>query len=106
MRHRIRSGLAAAAAVLALGLTACSTTPQASSGGGTGPSAEGGALTPVKLQLQWVTQGQFAVYFGPHRRWPGEFKGLRPQTSYAMLRKFSGNEQADRTPDQHQPIDA
>jgi NitT/TauT family transport system substrate-binding protein len=63
MRHRIRSGLAAAAAVLALGLTACSTTPQASSGGSPAPSAEGGALTPVKLQLQWVTQGQFAGYF-------------------------------------------
>ena len=50
--------------MLALGLTACSTTPQAPSGGGAAPSsAAGGALTPVKLQLQWVTQGQFAGYF-------------------------------------------
>jgi NitT/TauT family transport system substrate-binding protein len=65
MRTRIRTGLAAAAAVLALGLAACSTTPQApASGGGAAPSAAaGGALTPVKLQLQWVTQGQFAGYF-------------------------------------------
>jgi NitT/TauT family transport system substrate-binding protein len=66
MRQRIRTGLAAAAAVLALGLTACSTTPQAgapSSGGGAAPSSAAGALTPVKLQLQWVTQGQFAGYF-------------------------------------------
>jgi NitT/TauT family transport system substrate-binding protein len=61
MRHRIRTGLAAAVAVLALGLTACSTTPQASSG--SAPSAAEGAPTPVRLQLQWVTQGQFAGYF-------------------------------------------
>ena len=61
MRHRIRTGFAAAAAVLALGLTACSTTPQAPSG--SAPSAAEGALTPVRLQLQWVTQGQFAGYF-------------------------------------------
>jgi NitT/TauT family transport system substrate-binding protein len=65
MKSRIRTGLAAAAAVLALGLAACSTTPQApSGGGGAAPSsAAAGALTPVKLQLQWVTQGQFAGYF-------------------------------------------
>ena len=61
--RRLRTGLAAAAAVLALGLTACSTTPQASSGGGAAPSSAAGALAPVKLQLQWVTQGQFAGYF-------------------------------------------
>ena len=63
MRRRLLPGLAAAAAVLALGLTACSTTPQAPSGGGAAPSSAAGALTPVKLQLQWVTQGQFAGYF-------------------------------------------
>jgi NitT/TauT family transport system substrate-binding protein len=63
MRSRIRAGLAAAAAALALGLAACSTTPQAPSGGGAAPSSAAGALTPVKLQLQWVTQGQFAGYF-------------------------------------------
>jgi NitT/TauT family transport system substrate-binding protein len=62
MRRRIRTGLAAAVAVVALGLTACSTTPQAPSSGGAAPSSAG-ALTPVKLQLQWVTQGQFAGYF-------------------------------------------
>jgi len=61
--RRLRTGLAAAAAVLALGLTACSTTPQAPSGGGAAPSSAAGSLTPVKLQLQWVTQGQFAGYF-------------------------------------------
>jgi NitT/TauT family transport system substrate-binding protein len=63
MRTRIRTGLAAAAAVLVLGLTACSTTPQAQPGGGAAPSSAPGALTPVRLQLQWVTQGQFAGYF-------------------------------------------
>jgi NitT/TauT family transport system substrate-binding protein len=61
-RRGIRTGLAAAAAVLALGLAACSTTPQTPSGGGAAPSSASGALTPVKLQLQWVTQGQFAGY--------------------------------------------
>ena len=63
MRKRLLPGLAAAAAVLALGLAACSTTPSAPSGGGAAPSSAAGALTPVKLQLQWVTQGQFAGYF-------------------------------------------
>lgn len=60
-RRRLRTGLATAVAALAL--AACSTTPQASapSGGGGAPSA--GGLTPVKLQLQWVTQGQFAGYY-------------------------------------------
>lgn len=58
-----RTRAALAAAVLALGLAACSTTPQAAPSGGAAPSAGGGALTPVKLQLQWVTQGQFAGYF-------------------------------------------
>ena len=61
-RRGIRAGLAAAAAVLALGLAACSTTPQAPSGGGAAPSSAGGALTPVKLQLQWFFQAQFAGY--------------------------------------------
>jgi NitT/TauT family transport system substrate-binding protein len=44
--------------VAALGLAACSTTDDTSST----PSASG-ALTPVKLQLQWVTQAQFAGYY-------------------------------------------
>jgi NitT/TauT family transport system substrate-binding protein len=62
MRKRI---LAAAAAVLALGLSACSVSPDATSGGSGdgGASAAPGATTPVRLQLQWVTQGQFAGYF-------------------------------------------
>ncbi|MBL8924952.1 MAG: ABC transporter substrate-binding protein [Pseudonocardia sp.] len=62
-RRGIHAGLAAAAAVLALGLAACSTTPQAPSGGGAASGSAAGVLTPVKLQLQWVTQGQFAGYF-------------------------------------------
>ncbi|MBW0133665.1 ABC transporter substrate-binding protein [Pseudonocardia abyssalis] len=44
------------AAAAALALTACSTVAEP-----TTPAAEGG-LTPVKLQLQWFTQGQFAGY--------------------------------------------
>ncbi|MBD7994258.1 ABC transporter substrate-binding protein [Arthrobacter sp. Sa2CUA1] len=50
--------LAAALAAAALGLTGC---------GGSGGSGEEGAaageLTPVKLQLQWFAQAQFAGYY-------------------------------------------
>jgi NitT/TauT family transport system substrate-binding protein len=48
----------ALAAAFLVAATACSVTPQ---GGGSAPPAEG--PQPVKLQLQWVTQGQFAGYF-------------------------------------------
>jgi NitT/TauT family transport system substrate-binding protein len=50
--------LALAAAFL-VAATACSVTPQG--GGGSAPPT-GGGQQPVKLQLQWVTQGQFAGY--------------------------------------------
>ena len=50
----IRRSLAIAAAVLTL--AACSTVAQA-------PAPAEGELTPVRLQLQWFTQGQFAGYF-------------------------------------------
>jgi NitT/TauT family transport system substrate-binding protein len=49
--------LALAAAFL-VAATACSVTPQG--GAGSAPPTEG--PQPVKLQLQWVTQGQFAGY--------------------------------------------
>jgi NitT/TauT family transport system substrate-binding protein len=75
-----RNQLGAATAVLLLA-SACSTTPggsptgaPGSPGSPTAPSgtasaapgtatASAGALTPVRLQLQWVTQSQFAGYF-------------------------------------------
>jgi NitT/TauT family transport system substrate-binding protein len=47
----------ALAAAFLLAATACSVTPE---GGGTAPPAEG--PQPVRLQLQWFTQGQFAGY--------------------------------------------
>jgi len=53
--------LATVGAAAAVALAACSTTPagqQASGGASTAP----GGLTPVTLQLQWFTQGQFAGY--------------------------------------------
>jgi NitT/TauT family transport system substrate-binding protein len=50
--------LALAAAFL-VAATACSVTPQ---GGGASAPPTGGGQQPVKLQLQWVTQGQFAGY--------------------------------------------
>ena len=54
--------LALAAAFL-LTATACSVTPE---GGGTAPPAEG--PQPVRLQLQWFTQGQFAGYIAAVER--------------------------------------
>lgn len=53
--------LLAAVAAVALAVTACSTTPQAT--GSSGASTAPGAPTKVTLQLQWFTQGQFAGYF-------------------------------------------
>lgn len=61
MRHSTRRALATGAFTLsaALLLAGCS-------GGGTpteGGDPEAGELTPVKLQLQWLPQAQFAGYF-------------------------------------------
>ena len=55
---RRRTGIRAIAAAVALTLlaTACG------DDGGSSKSASG-SLTKVKLQLQWVTQAQFAGYF-------------------------------------------
>ncbi|HEX3335483.1 MAG TPA: ABC transporter substrate-binding protein [Jatrophihabitans sp.] len=66
MSRSSRRVLAGAAAVVAVaGLTACSTS--GSKGGGSGSPAPGGSTatgkkTDVTLQLQWVTQAQFAGY--------------------------------------------
>jgi NitT/TauT family transport system substrate-binding protein len=51
--------LAVAAALTAAVTAACSTTPQA---GDSSTTPAAGGLTPVSLQLQWFTQGQFAGY--------------------------------------------
>lgn len=61
MTHRTRrlATLSAIGLTAALALSACSAptdAPEGSSGGG-------GELTKVKLQLQWLPQGQFAGYF-------------------------------------------
>jgi NitT/TauT family transport system substrate-binding protein len=49
----------ALAAALAVAATACSVTPE---GGGSSPPPSDGGPQPVRLQLQWATQGQFAGY--------------------------------------------
>ncbi|MFF2272868.1 ABC transporter substrate-binding protein [Agromyces sp. NPDC058136] len=61
MKHSTRRGLAAGAFAVtaAFLLAACSSGDSGSDGG---DSADG-ELTPVKLQLQWLPQGQFAGYF-------------------------------------------
>ncbi|NAZ78300.1 ABC transporter substrate-binding protein [Kineococcus sp. T13] len=52
--------LAGAGGALALSAAACGSADQEAAGT---PASAGAGGTPVKLQLQWVTQGQFAGYF-------------------------------------------
>ncbi|MET4160063.1 ABC transporter substrate-binding protein [Agromyces sp. PvR057] len=61
MKHSTRRGIAAGAFAVtaAFLLAACSS----GDGGSDGGSGDDGALTEVKLQLQWLPQGQFAGYF-------------------------------------------
>jgi NitT/TauT family transport system substrate-binding protein len=54
---RFTFGLAAAAAVGALVLSGCTATSDSED------TASDSGLTPVKLQLQWLTQAQFAGYY-------------------------------------------
>lgn len=69
--HRGKTRLAALGALAALALAACSSGGAAgddeTTAGGTEPSgastSASGELTPVKLQLQWVAQAQFAGYY-------------------------------------------
>ncbi|MDT3438909.1 ABC transporter substrate-binding protein [Pseudofrankia sp. BMG5.37] len=60
MKRRLAGGLAAALAVT-LALAACSSSDDETTTPGGGASSAAG-LTPVKLQLQWFTQAQFAGY--------------------------------------------
>jgi len=64
MRPTRRTALVATAAASALALlTACGTADGGGSVAGAATTEEGGsALTPVKLQLQWFKQAQFAGY--------------------------------------------
>ncbi|MGW9631125.1 ABC transporter substrate-binding protein [Agromyces sp. NPDC055520] len=75
MKHSMRrsatiGGLALAAALV---FTACSS-GGGDAGGDTGDG--GGDLTPVKLQLQWLPQGQFAGYFAAADQGYFEDEGL------------------------------
>lgn len=73
MKHSTRRYAAVAAAGLAgaLALSACSgTSPEAPTNG------DGEELTEVKLQLQWLPQGQFAGYFAAEDQGYFEEEGL------------------------------
>ena len=65
INRRVVAGIGAG--LFVLGLTACSTTSTgattSASTSGSGSGSAPAALTPVKLQLQWFTQAQFAGYF-------------------------------------------
>ena len=73
MKHskRITYGFAAAAAVGALVLSGCSASEPADD-----DSASSSDLTPVKLQLQWTTQAQFAGYYAAAAEGYYEDEGL------------------------------
>lgn len=62
MRNRTPAGLGAAVVAVALLLTACSETTEDPPADGEAPQGEG-EPTSVRLQLQWLPQGQFAGYF-------------------------------------------
>ncbi len=47
--------------VMAIGLAACGGNDETADSGSTGGDC--GELTPVTIQLQWVTQSQFAGYY-------------------------------------------
>ncbi|MGR2752583.1 ABC transporter substrate-binding protein [Agromyces arachidis] len=78
MKHSTRRGLAAGAfaATAALLLAACSAGGDDSGGDAGGGDAGGDELTPVRLQLQWLPQGQFAGYFAAVENGYFEEEGL------------------------------
>ncbi|WP_169165923.1 ABC transporter substrate-binding protein [Cellulomonas taurus] len=61
--RRSRVTATAAGLVAALALAGCSGGDSDSSAGSEGSSSTAGDLTPVKLQLQWLTQAQFSGYY-------------------------------------------
>jgi NitT/TauT family transport system substrate-binding protein len=63
INRRVLAGIGAGLSVL--GLAACSTTSSGTTAGAStsGSASASAGLTPVKLQLQWFTQAQFAGYF-------------------------------------------
>ena len=71
---RATTRLGAAAVALTLALTACSTS--GSDEPETTTNAEGETLTKVTLQLQWVTQAQFAGYYAADAMGYYEDEGL------------------------------
>lgn len=75
MKHSTRRGFAAGAFAVtaALLLAACSAGGDSGDGGDAGSD---GDLTPVKLQLQWLPQGQFAGYFAAVENGYFEEEGL------------------------------
>ena len=72
-RRRSLGALAAIAATAALALTGCAPGQSTPSGTSSGSS---GALTPVKIQLQWYKQAQFAGYVEAVKQGYFEDEGL------------------------------
>ncbi len=73
MRNVWKAGVALSAAA-ALMLTGCSSDTDAKAPAASGSSS--GTLTPVKLQLQWLTQAQFAGYYAALDQGYYEAEGL------------------------------
>ena len=78
MKHSTRRGLAAGAFAVsaALLLSACAGGDSGDDGGNGATGGGEGDLTPVKLQLQWLPQGQFAGYFAAVENGYFEEEGL------------------------------
>ncbi|WP_341953184.1 ABC transporter substrate-binding protein [Salinibacterium sp. TMP30] len=74
MKHNTRRVLAAGAFAVSAALLLAACSPSDGGNGGDGGSA--GELTPVKLQLQWLPQGQFAGYFAAADQGYFEEEGL------------------------------
>lgn len=62
-KKRAWLGAGALSVAAALALTACGSSSDDDTAGSGDESAASGELTPVKLQLQWLTQAQFSGYY-------------------------------------------
>jgi NitT/TauT family transport system substrate-binding protein len=77
LTRRTGWGVAAVGVAAALALTGCSSSAASAAGGTAGATST--ALTPVKLQLQWFTQAQFAGYYAALKQGYYKDEGLDVQ---------------------------
>ncbi|WP_345751292.1 ABC transporter substrate-binding protein [Microbacterium rhizophilus] len=78
MRHRFGriAAISAAGLAAAIALTSCAASAPTDGGGDAAPSEGAAELTPIKLQLQWLPQAQFAGYYAALSQGYFEEEGL------------------------------